>query len=409
MAIDQIVLSPSRFLTASPGTLKNDATIYPATDGAVDAVAPTVTLTAPSTGATAGGTVAFTATASDNVAVARVEFVVDGTVVATDTTPPYEASWDSTTVVDGPHSVSARAIDGAGNSNLSAAASIAVTNAPPVDLIPPTVMLTAPGTGATLSGSVAIAASASDNVGVVRVDFLVDGTVVATATAPPYGASWNSASVADGTHTLAARAYDAAANVADSAAVPLVTSNVSLSGPSEIVLYASSASTIAGAWRVETDATAAGGARVRHPDAGAAKLTAPLAAPINYFELTFTAVANVPYHLWLRGRADRNSYENDSVFVQFSNATAYGIGTTAAATVTLEDCTSCGVASWGWQDNGLNSLGANITFTTSGPQTIRIQTREDGLAIDQVILSPARFLTTSPGALKNDTAIYLPQ
>src|SRR5581483_8405298 len=86
------------------------------------------------------------------------------------------------------------------------------------------------------------------------------------------------------------------------------------------------------------------------------------------------------------------------------------LGTTSAATVTLEDCTSCGVAGWGWQDNGYGAsvLGPNITFATTGSQTIRVQTREDGVAIDQIILSPSRFLTTPPGTLKNDTTIYPP-
>src|SRR5581483_9626607 len=240
--------------------------------------------------------------------------------------------------------------------------------------------------------------------------FLLDGTVVAAASAAPYAASWTSTTVADGAHIVAARAVDTIGQTALSAGVAVKVANAPPpSGPAEIVLYAARATTIAGTWRVEADATAAGGALIHHPDAGAAKLTTPLAAPVNYFELTFPVVANVPYHLWLRGRADRNTYENDSVYVQFSNVAAYPLGTTSAATMTLEDCTSCGVAGWGWQDNGLNSLGANITFATSGQQTIRIQTRADGLAIDQIILSPSRFLTTSPGALKNDTSIYPPQ
>jgi len=279
---------------------------------------------------------------------------------------------------------------------------------PPTDA-PPSATLAAPANGTTVASAVALAATATDDVGIARVEFLVDGSVVATATAAPYAASWNSGTVADGLHTVSARAIDTIGQAALSTPVSVTVANSSMTGPSEIVLYASRASTIAGAWRVESDASAAGGALIHHPDAGAAKLLTPLAAPVNYFELTFPAVANVPYHLWLRGRADKNSYENDSVYVQFSNVAAYPIGTTAATTVTLEHCTNCGVAGWGWQDNGLNSLGANITFTTSGPQTLRIQTREDGFAIDQIMLSPSRFLTTSPGALKNDTTIYPPQ
>ena len=87
----------------------------------------------------------------------------------------------------------------------------------------------------------------------------------------------------------------------------------------EIVLYASEAAA-AGRWVVETDSTAAGGARIRHPDIGAAKLTTALAQPANYFELTFNATAGVPYRLWMRGKADRNYWGNDSVFAQFDNS-----------------------------------------------------------------------------------------
>ncbi|MGH9309544.1 MAG: hypothetical protein ACRD1U_09230, partial [Vicinamibacterales bacterium] len=58
----------------------------------------------------------------------------------------------------------------------------------------------------------------------------------------------------------------------------------------------------------------------------------------------------------------------------------------------------------GW---GRNVLGPQIFFAQTGPQRIRIQTREDGLAIDQVVLSPERFLTSAPGTLKNDSTILI--
>lgn len=182
----------------------------------------------------------------------------------------------------------------------------------------------------------------------------------------------------------------------------------------EVVLYAANASTIRGAWRVEADTTAAGGQRIRHPDAGAAKITTASSGPANYFELTFAAAAGVPYRLWVRGKADRNYWANDSVFVQFSGSvTSSGTatmrrGTSSAAEVNIENCGGCGLSGWGWQDNGYASMGPLIYFASSGPQTIRVQTREDGLSIDQILLSPSRFLTASPGALKNDTTIIRP-
>jgi len=188
----------------------------------------------------------------------------------------------------------------------------------------------------------------------------------------------------------------------------------SASTPSrDVVLYAGDRSWVAGGWRLVVDASAAGGLRVSYPDAGATKLTAPFAAPVNYVEWSFTAEAGRQYRLWIRGRADRDSFDNDSAFVQFSDAIGgagqpiYRIGSTSAATFVLEDCRGCGVGGWGWQDNGygVGMLGPTIAFAVSGPQTIRIQPREDGLSIDQIVLSPATYLTQPPGLTKNDTTI----
>jgi hypothetical protein len=184
-------------------------------------------------------------------------------------------------------------------------------------------------------------------------------------------------------------------------------------GAREAVLYASDATVVAGTWSLVADTTAAGGKRIWNPDKGAAKLTAPLASPANYFEMTFQAEAGVAYHVWLRGKADNNYWGNDSVMVQFSNSTdATGaaksrIGTTSALDVNLEDCSGCGESGWGWQDNGygVNVLGSDVYFAQSGAQTIRVQVKEDGFSIDQIVLSADKYHTVSPGALKNDTTI----
>ena len=77
---------------------------------------------------------------------------------------------------------------------------------------------------------------------------------------------------------------------------------------------------------------AAGGARLANPNAGAAKLGAPLASPSKYFDLSFDAPAGIPYHLWIRGKAASNSWANDSVFVQFSDSV------TASGAATVSQC-----------------------------------------------------------------------
>jgi len=121
----------------------------------------------------------------------------------------------------------------------------------------------------------------------------------------------------------------------------------------------------------------------------------------------------VAYHLWVRGKADRDKRVNDAVMVQFSGsvdaagAPAYRIGTTLATDVNLADCNGCHLSGWGWQDNGWgrNVVGPAIYFEQPGAQTIRVQVKEDGFSIDQIVLSAETFLTVAPGALKNDTMI----
>ena len=179
----------------------------------------------------------------------------------------------------------------------------------------------------------------------------------------------------------------------------------------DVVLYASETTAKVGNWLVEADATAAGGNRIRYPDAGGPKLTTAFANPTHYFETTFNAQAGVAYRLWMRGKADANSTNNDSAWVQFSGSVdsngtpVFRIGTTSATMFNLEECTGCGLSAWGWNDNLFGGLGPLIYFASSGTQTIRVQLREDGLAIDQIVLSPQTYLNNAPGATRNDTTI----
>jgi hypothetical protein len=180
----------------------------------------------------------------------------------------------------------------------------------------------------------------------------------------------------------------------------------------ELVLYARNA-TVGGGWAVTGDLTAAGGARLQNPNAGAPKITTPYASPAHYFEMTFTARSGIGYRLWMRGKATSNNWANDSVYVQFDGSVdqngvpTYRIGTTSATTYTLEDCVNCGLSAWGWQDNGFGTgvLGPLVYFAQSGPQRLRVQVREDGLGIDQIVLSAQTFLQQSPGTTKNDVVI----
>jgi phosphatidylserine/phosphatidylglycerophosphate/cardiolipin synthase-like enzyme len=189
----------------------------------------------------------------------------------------------------------------------------------------------------------------------------------------------------------------------------------------DVVMHAHRASVRLG-WTVATDATAAGGKALRfandpsNPGAGLPKRSVA-ADPADYFDIAFTADAGVPYRLWIRGKAHANSYNNDSVFVQFddsvtsSGAAQWRIGTTSATTVTIEDCTGCGLAGWGWNDNATTSvagaLGPLVYFSQTGTHRIRVQVREDGLTIDQIMLVRAPLASEpAPGHPKNDANIY---
>jgi hypothetical protein len=169
-----------------------------------------------------------------------------------------------------------------------------------------------------------------------------------------------------------------------------------------------------GNWSIGTDATAAGGKVVRDINAGAPKVTTPLANPTSYVDIGFAADPTQTYKLWVRLKADSDNAANDSVWLQFTNAVdasgrTFAPGSTSGIEVVLEECSGCGESKWGWRDEawGQRDMIGTVTvrFTKGGWQTLRLQTREDGVSVDQIVLSAETYLTTRPGTVKNDTTI----
>ena len=193
---------------------------------AADTTAPTVSVTSPADGATVSGTISVTASASDNVGVVGVQFKLDGANLgAEDTSAPYSVSWNTATASTGGHALSAVSRDAAGNSTTSGIVNVTVT-APPADTTPPTVSVTAPAAGATVSATINVTASASDNVGVAGVQFKLDGANLgAEDTSSPYSVSWNTTTASNGAHTLTAVARDTAGNSTSSAGVGVTVDN----------------------------------------------------------------------------------------------------------------------------------------------------------------------------------------
>ena len=166
---------------------------------------PTVSVTNPSNGATVSGSLSVTANASDDNGVTQVEFFVDGSSIGADTTAPYSVTWDTTTYSDGAHTVSTTATDTIGQTG-NDSVNVTVQNGT-VDNAP-TVTITDPTNGATVSGGVSVTANASDDNGVTQVEFFVDSGSIGVDTTAPYSASWDTTAYSDGAHTVSAVATD---------------------------------------------------------------------------------------------------------------------------------------------------------------------------------------------------------
>jgi concanavalin A-like lectin/glucanase superfamily protein/galactose oxidase-like protein/Big-like domain-containing protein len=148
---------------------------------------------------------------SSGVGVDHVHFQVDGGPEIMDTT--FDGQFEIDGVAAGPHTLDGFLVR-ANHSKIAGtdAARVSFTVVPP-DTVAPTVTVTAPAADAIVSGSVSIEAAAADNVGVIGVQFFIDGTPLgAEDTLAPYAASWNTTSLVNGAHTITARARDAAEN-----------------------------------------------------------------------------------------------------------------------------------------------------------------------------------------------------
>ncbi|MFM7719005.1 MAG: Ig-like domain-containing protein [Actinomycetota bacterium] len=190
-----------------------------------DGTAPTVRITNPTAGASVSGAVTLTATAADESGgsgVKEVEFFLDGlsagASLGTVATSPYSMAWNASSLGSGPHTIYAVARDNAGNA--SPATSISVTRP---DTVAPSLAITSPGVGASISGTVTLASSASDDAGgsgVKEVQYYLDGVSIGIATgAPSYALSWNASAATYGSHTITAVARDNAGNASDVASV----------------------------------------------------------------------------------------------------------------------------------------------------------------------------------------------
>lgn len=206
----------------TPLPCRNPAPVYrvPCVD-----VPLTVSITRPAPSATVYGDVEILATADSSVPIEEVVFQVDREIVDRIVKPPYSTAWDARKATNGDHLLSATAYDRAGNQQT---VSITVL----VDRTPPTVVVSEPLSGKTVSGTVTVSAVADDGPrgsGVAGVQFYYDGdtSIGDEHTTLPYSVLWDTVAkaVPNGPHVLTAVARDRAGNQRRSAPVTVTVRN----------------------------------------------------------------------------------------------------------------------------------------------------------------------------------------
>ncbi len=292
---------------------------------------------------------------------------------------------------------------------------------------PPTVAITSPADAVSVSGTVLISVTASDNVGVTKVEFYVNGVLKATDTGAPHAYSWDTSSVASGTYTLMAKAYDAAGNVSQSSSSvnvvkDLVAPTVALTSPannttvSGIVTISSSASDNVGVTNVEFYGNGV-------------LLYASNVAPYS-FNWDTTRVQNGAYSIIAKAYDNAsNSSQSSSVTVLVSNAvdlTAPTVGTftlpatSASLTVPVsgfaatdavgvtgymitESATAPAASATGWSA----TVPANFTFATAGVKTAYAWAKDAAgnvskSASTSTVITTASIIAGETSVLAND-------
>jgi len=196
-----------------------------------DTIAPADAIVDPVGGTQVSKTITVTGSATDNVAVASVQVALDaGAFKAASGTTSWTYSLDTSAYANGEHTVTSRATDTSGNVGIATIA-IDVENTAAADTTAPSVAIAAPASGSTVSGTITVSGSASDAGGLASVVVSIDGGAFTAATGT---ASWSYAlqttSLSNASHTITARATDAAGNTR-TASVTITVANVTAPPP----------------------------------------------------------------------------------------------------------------------------------------------------------------------------------
>lgn len=181
-----------------------------------DSTPPSVAFSSPANGAVVAGTVNVSVSSADNVGVTKVELYIGGILYGQSNTATATFSWDTTSYLDGSQTLEARAYDAA-NNVASRTITVNLKNASVADTIAPLAAITSPSNDTKLKGKIVkVNVTASDNVGVTKVELYIDGRLFGTSASATTSFSWNIGRVTAGAHTLQVYAFDAAGNIGSS-------------------------------------------------------------------------------------------------------------------------------------------------------------------------------------------------
>tara|TARA_B100000029_G_scaffold492699_2_gene554304 strand:- start:911 stop:2779 length:1869 start_codon:yes stop_codon:yes gene_type:complete len=192
-----------------------------------DNEAPVGQIVYPYPGQSVSDTINIQVVASDNVGVSSVSFTINGELVSEDTDPPYEYEWDTIEEAeDEDHIIQASISDTSNNLTELLPISVTVDNIDPVDNIPPTGIISNPLSGQEVSGTVLFRVNAQDNVGVLSVEFLIDGASVYIDSSETYLYEWDTSQLENNSeHTLSAKVTDTSQNTSNLQPIMVIISN----------------------------------------------------------------------------------------------------------------------------------------------------------------------------------------
>jgi N-acetylglucosamine-6-sulfatase len=219
-----------------------------------DVTFPTVVITAPLEGFSVSGLIGIVADATDDELVAGVEFFLNAVSLGPeDTTAPYGVDLDTGPLADGPIELTAVAHDNSGNATLSGVVTVTVFHP---DVTPPSVVITAPLDGATLTAPTTVTAEASDDFLLAGVTFQAKGVDLAVEDLEaPYEALLDSDTLPDGSYDLVAVARDTAGNTATSATVTVAIFHPDLTPPTVAITAPLDGTTLTTPTAVTADAS----------------------------------------------------------------------------------------------------------------------------------------------------------